>query len=117
MERKKLIDHYLERTSEKNFEIIQIRRELEAHKIPDEEIRTIVRIVDNEVQRRARVQTQNQLAQTWIWMGLVLASIGAGITIATYTGIIPTGNSFLIVYGPFLPGTSILLAGLAKRRR
>jgi hypothetical protein len=47
----------------------------------------------------------------------VLAVIGAGITIASYIGLIPMGNSFLITYGPFFGGLSILFSGMVKRRK
>jgi len=43
--------------------------------------------------------------------GAVLTFIGVGITLGTYTGLIDMGDSFLIVYGPFFGGISILFAG------
>ena len=41
MSRAKLVDFYIEKSSEKEFEIDQIRKELEARDIPNEDIKAI----------------------------------------------------------------------------
>ena len=115
MNEENLVKYYLERSENKDFQINQIRKELEPKGVSDEEIRIIVRIVDNAVQRRELNQSSNLKANEIAIAGGVLTLIGAGITVATYTGIIDMGNSFLIVYGPFFGGLSLLIMGLAKR--
>ena len=45
MSRAKLVDHYISRSREPGFEIDQIRKELAAHQIDEEEIKVIVRLV------------------------------------------------------------------------
>ena len=52
MDRKQLIDHYLQRLTEKGFEIYDVRRELEKKNVEEEEIKIIVRAVDDELQAR-----------------------------------------------------------------
>ena len=52
VDRKQRIDHYIQRLSDKNFEIYDVRRELEQQKVDEEEIKIIVRAVDAELQAR-----------------------------------------------------------------
>ncbi len=116
-DRAKIVNFYLEKLSDKNFEISDVRRDLEKNNFQEDEIKIIVRLVDNELQRRELIKSNNKASIDLISIGAILTSLGAGITIATYTGLINMGNSFLIVYGPFLGGLSILMTGLAKRAR
>jgi hypothetical protein len=117
MSRAKVIDHYLKKINDEGFDVYQIRKELEKNEVDDEEIKIIVKLVDNELQRNLKRKRESNSVKPAILMGLILMVIGAGITIATYTGIIDMGNSFLIVYGPFFGGLSILFGGLAKRKK
>ncbi len=116
MSRAKIVDYYIQKLDNKDFEIYDVRKELEKNNVGEEEIKVIVRLVDNELQRHLRTKTNNDRSNDWVWIGSILTVVGAGVTIATYTGIINMGNSFLIVYGPFLGGLSILLGGIARRR-
>lgn len=117
MSRAKMVDYFLEKSKEPNFQIDQVRKELEKNNIPEEEIKVIVRLVDNELQAKELIGSSNNKANELIIGGALLTIIGAGITIGTYTGIIDMGNSFLIVYGPFFGGIGMLLGGWAQRRK
>lgn len=117
MTRAKIIDYYLEKSLDENFEIDQVRKDLEAANVDEEEIQIIVRLVDNEIQKRVLTKSSDSGFLQLIYIGAVLAIFGAGFTIASYLGLINTGNGFLLVYGPFFGGISILLAGLAGRRK
>jgi hypothetical protein len=118
MERAKIVDHFLAKvSSEKDFNIYEVRQELEKHNFEEEEIKQIVRIVDNELQRTHQIKSNNKKATDLMWVGAVLTVIGIGVTLGTYTGLLPMGNSFLITYGPFLGGLSILFGAMAKKRR
>lgn len=110
------MDYCIEKSREKGFEIDQIRKELEERDIPEEEIRAIVRLVDNQMQNNLQIKSDNSKSNELFWAGLFLTIIGAAITIGTYTGIIYMGDSFLIVYGPFLGGISLMFGGLARKR-
>jgi hypothetical protein len=115
MKYSKLIAYYIEKSYEPDFRIDQIRKELEVENIEDEEIRTIVRIVDNSIQSRALTGYVNKSSNDLIYFGAFFTILGAAITIGTYTGIINMGNRFLIAYGPFLGGLSILITGILKK--
>lgn len=117
MDRAKIVDYYIQKIENKDFEIYQVREELTKNNFEEEEIKIIVRLVDNELQRRLRTKASDSNSNELIWIGATLTAIGAGVTIATYTGIIDMGNSFLITYGPFLGGLSILLGGFAKKKK
>ncbi|WP_420387404.1 hypothetical protein [Roseivirga sp.] len=115
MSRAKLIDHYLEQARQPDFEIDQIRKELDG-KVPEEDIRAIVRVIDSSLQTNAFKKTNNGKASELVIAGLILTLVGAGITVGTYTGLINMGDSFLIVYGPFFGGLSLLITGMTQRK-
>jgi hypothetical protein len=117
MDRRQRIDHYIQRLSDKNFEIYDVRKELESNNVAEEEIKIIVRAVDTELQNRLMASRRKDHSADFIRIGAVLMFIGAAITITTYTGIVDTRNFFIIAYGPFFGGLSILLVGLVKRKR
>lgn len=117
MDRARLIDFFLQKLNDKDFQISEIRLEMEKYNLPEEEIRTVVRIIDNEIQRRDLLRLENSKARNLTWVGVVLTGIGAFVTIATYVGLIDMGDQFLLTYGPFLGGLSILFSGLARQRR
>lgn len=114
-DRAKIVDYYLQKLDDPNFEITQVRADLERNNFDEEQIRIIVRLVDNELQRRVLTSARSSRAVEWVWVGAILTALGAGITIATYVGIIDMGDSFMLVYGPFLGGLAILFAGLARK--
>ena len=116
-DRAQIVNFYLQKISNNDFEILDIRKDLERNNFDEEEIKIIVRLVDNELQRRLLADTTNKRSIDLVYIGAVIALVGLIVTVGTYTGMINTGNSFLIAYGPFFGGLSILFAGLAKKRR
>lgn len=114
-ERAKIVDFYLRRIDDSNFDLSIVRKELESNGIPKEEIRVIIRLIDSEIQRRLQVKETNRYALKMIAVGSILTGLGVVITVFTYTGLLNMGNSFLIAWGPILAGLSIVLTGLAKR--
>ena len=116
MSRAQLVDYYIEKSKEQGFEIDQIRKELEDRNIPDDEIKAIVRLVDNQLQNDLLIKSNNSKSNELFWAGLVITIIGAAITIGTYTGMINMGDSFLFVYGPFFGGLSLMFGGWARKR-
>lgn len=116
-DRAKVVDFYLQRAGHKGFDISTVRSDLERHNVNEEEIRIIVRLVDNEHQQRLLKAADQKRANDLVYTGGVITLIGASITIATYTGLINMGDSFLIVYGPFLAGLSVMVSGVAKRKK
>jgi hypothetical protein len=116
MSRAKIIDYYLEKAQNEGFEIDEIKRDLSKNNVDEEEIKVIVRLVDNEMQRRMSRNAETKKSNNLVSIGLIVTAIGAAITLGTFTGMINTGRSFIIAYGPFLAGLSILAGGLAKRK-
>lgn len=116
MSRAKLVDYYIEKSKHPDFEIDHIRKELKNRNLPEKEIRVIVRLVDDALQHEMYTKTNNNKAREITVAGIFLMALGAGITIATYTNLIPSGTSYLIVYGPFFVGLSLFLGGLASKK-
>ena len=114
---KQRIDHYIQRLSEKNFEIYDVRRELEQQKVDEEEIKIIVRAVDAELQARLLRTTNPDYTALLIRMGIILTLIGLTLGLAIVVCIINTGVFFLFAYGSFFGGISMLLVGMFKRKK
>ena len=115
MDRKQTIDHYIQRLSDKKFEIYQVRKELEQQNVDEAEIKLIVRAVDDEIQRRLHTRNSKDYAGEFIRFGVILMIIGGLITAASLLHLVNTKNLLFLAYGPFFIGLSILLVGLFKR--
>lgn len=111
-----MVDFFLQKIDDKTFEISGVRKELERNKIDEEEIRIIVKLVDEELQRRLLASSSHKRSQEIVYAGAALTLVGVLITLGTYTGVIEMGHSFLVVYGPFLGGLSMMVVGLARGR-
>ncbi len=96
VDRKQRIDHYIQRLSDKNFEIYDVRRELEQQKVDEEEIKIIVRAVDAELQARLLRSTNPDYTALFIRMGIILILIGLALGLATVAGIINAGVFFML---------------------
>lgn len=116
MDRARIVDYYLEKVDGRNFDLFDARKEMEKNQVDEQEIKTIIRLLDNELQRRMIYEAQNKQATAIFWVGAVITVVGAVITLGTFFDIIPMGNSFMIAYGPFLSGLAIMFSGLAKKR-
>lgn len=117
MERAKVINYYLQKVNDKNFDLYDVRKELEKNNIEDDEIRIIVRLLDNEIQRRLLQGAHRDKSKEIIGIGAVLTLGVLAFTIGTFTGILNTGDSFLIVYGPVVAGILILVGGFSLRKK
>jgi len=95
----------------------EIRKALESKNIEEAQIKAIIRTIDNKVLGEATEKSKNLKAKEIIYLGLFITVVGIFITIATYTGMINMGDSFLLAYGPILGGIAILLTGLAKYQK
>ncbi len=115
MSRAKIIDHYLNRIQAGEIEIIKVRQELESHKVPEDEIRIIMRLVDNALQRQLRINQSNASQNTLLWSGAALTATALLVMAGTYTGFIPARFIF-VPYGAVLSGVSMVISALAKRR-
>lgn len=117
MDRQQRIDHYIKRLSEKGFEIYDVRRDLESQNVEEEEIKVIVRAVDEELQKRLLAGATKDQAASFIRFGVILALIGALLLVLSATRIIYIGEYIFIGYGPFFIGLGMLFVGLLKKQR
>jgi hypothetical protein len=116
MDRAKIVDHYLSKVNDKDFSVFDVRKELERNNVDEQEIKVIVRLVDNELQRRITGKSAVNKSKEIMWFGGVITTAGLILTIGTYTGAMEMGDHFLLAYGPILGGLSILFYGMGKRR-
>ncbi len=116
MDRKQRIDHYVQRLSDKKFQIYDVRLELEQQKVDEEEIKFIVRAVDEELQNRLLSAQSRDQSTMFVRLGIILMVVGTAITVAFVTDALKTKSFMFLTYGPFIIGVSMLLVGLFKRR-
>lgn len=95
-------------------------KELEA------KLRSVLPLAPPSVEEQARLDalrgeakvTAGKRGRTQMVIGAVLAVIGLGITIWTYTAASsnPTGGSYFVAYGPIIFGAFLFFQGLAASR-
>ena len=116
MSHQPIIDHYLERSLQPGFEIDQVRKELEANRVPETDIRMIVYEVDHALQLRLKEKTTQRQKTQLTLAGGILTVAGVIITVGSFLGFFSVG-SVIILYGPLFGGVSLLAGGELKRRR
>lgn len=117
-QKEEIINYYFQRFDEKDFEISQVHRDLEKRNVEPEEIKNIVRIVEDEFQRYIKFKGEKAKGNGMVWIGVFLMIVGVGVTLLSNRGLIDLGSRFaLFSYGPFLGGLSFIFIGLSKRLR
>lgn len=104
-------------SQEKGFEIDQVRKELEANDVPEEEIRIIVRKVDEQVQIQAVNKSSRIKGMQLIIAGAILVVVGMIIFLITTLGNIDLGDAALFLCGQVVGGGSLIATGLAWRKQ
>ncbi|MDN4164066.1 hypothetical protein QWY31_01065 [Cytophagales bacterium LB-30] len=110
MDRVQIVDFYINRIANEKFEIDQVRKDLEANNFEEEEIKIIVRLVDNELQRRLLKKGNDESRIELSGVGVILTSLGAAIMFLSYLGVIDSGHSRIWDMAPLLSGLSILFS-------
>ena len=95
----------------------EIRAELAATGLKPEEIRIIIRKVDERVLKSETENRHTAKAAQFHRVGLILAVCGLLITIGFNTGIIRTGLPPWLVYSPFLAGILMMFYGRMLQRK
>ncbi|MBL4587255.1 MAG: hypothetical protein JKX84_09405 [Flavobacteriales bacterium] len=116
MTRAEYINHFIAKSKDPKFEFSSVRKELEAQKVDPEEIKIIVRSVDNVVQYEAIKETNNLKGKEVIYSGAALLTFGLFMTVGNYTGFIDFGNVYVIAWGPVLAGGGMIFAGLSQQQ-
>jgi hypothetical protein len=95
----------------------EIRADLKAEGMKEEDIRTLIRQVDARVLDAAVKGTRPDRTRLWYRTGLVLALAGLALTIAFNQGWVLRGFPPMAVYAPFLLGILIMFYGRMQQRR
>ncbi len=94
-----------------------IREELLATGMSPEEVKALIRQVDERVLIETTKQGGAEKAQQWYRLGLILAVLGLIISIAYNAGIILETRPALLVYSPFFAGILVMVYGRILQRR
>ena len=94
-----------------------IREELLATGMSEEEVRVLIRQVDERVLSETVKQGVPDRAQQWYRFGLILAVLGLILSIAYNAGIILETRSALLVYSPFFAGILVMVYGRILQRK
>ncbi|GAB2498264.1 acetate uptake transporter family protein [Algoriphagus taiwanensis] len=111
------IDYYLNKIQEKDFDLGEVRKAMEKENFPEEEIRSVIKRLDNELQRQAFDQVNRSNRINLMGLGLVLIALGLVVTLGTFLGLIPSGNSFILAYGPIFGGLGITVSAYLSKKR
>ncbi len=109
-----IIKRYIEKSTHKNFQINQVRKELEARDIPEAEIRAIVKSVDYEVQKNAVAKSTLNGGNELVLVGVISIVIGVGVL--AYFLIWGGGLIWIFIF-LITGGISLVMAGLAKKKK
>jgi hypothetical protein len=110
-----LIDHFVKRLQSGEITFDKVRPELVQRGIAEDEIKAIVRQVDEELQNRmlSGQTSSNRL----IVGGIVVLTIGLIITISAYVGFFSTIRAYIgFGYLPILIGISMIISGVRRRK-
>jgi hypothetical protein len=94
-----------------------IRNELEESGMNDGEISSLLRQVDERVLGETVKQGDQDRAQQWYRIGLILAVIGLILSIAYNAGIILAYLPALLIYTPFFAGILVMFYGRSLRKK
>jgi len=103
-----IIDEYVEKRKN-GLDFSEIRKELKNLNLTSEEIRIIVREIDNQVINDELYKSKNTLVNEMKYIGLFLMLGGGFVTVASYFGLIDTNGYYVISYGPIIGGYLIYL--------
>lgn len=106
-------EYYTKKIEGQSFS--EIRKELEVKGLTKEQIKAVIRSIDNRVISGELSKSNKSAGRQLIYMGLVLTTLGLFITIGTYSGFINMGDSFMLSYGPIFGGVGLIGIGMNKR--
>lgn len=117
MNRSQYIEHFIGRLNEKDFTILTVRKELQQKGLEEPEIKAIVRAVDEEMQRQLTEQPTDKQVKMLVYVGAVLIVIGIGVYLLSSVGIIDTGQSYVVTYGPIFVGMAMCIGGMRRLKK
>lgn len=94
-----------------------IRKDLLESGMAEEEIRGLIRQVDQKVLNEATTIEDRKRAQQWYRAGFVLALIGLILSLAYNSGNLFENLPALVLYAPFFAGIIVMIYGKAILRK
>ena len=99
------------------MDMSEIRRQLFEKGYSEDEVTTIVRMIDRAQDKAFQQEASNSRSGFLIVSGGFLLAIGLGLTISTWVRAVQAGGgTYVLMYGAILTGFGSMLAGLAMRR-
>lgn len=95
----------------------EIRNELTQRGVDEEGVRIVIRSIDNKILSGEYSKTANSKKSAFFWIGLVVFLLGLFLTLGTYTGVINTGNSYIVAFGPLLGGLFLMSSGTIRSKK
>ncbi len=107
--------NYLDRFEDARYTIRNLRQDLVREGLPEDEIRSIIRQVDDLLLERVRESERKR--NSWLLKlgGILLFIISACMSLSFVGSFF--GIAYFLYYGPLATGTALFLAGVAKSRQ
>jgi hypothetical protein len=112
-----LVSDYVHKVQTGQITFDRVRQELVQRGVDEQDIKVIVRLVDDELQSQLLSRSNVGSFNNLIVIGIVVAAIGLIFTIASLAGLFASGSSFVVIiaYGPILAGLAMIFAGWRRR--
>jgi hypothetical protein len=95
----------------------EMRKDLSASGMADEELSQLIRQVDERVLKANIEQGDRNRAQQWYRSGFILAAVGLLLSIGYNVGVMLTTLPSLAVYSPFVAGILLMFYGRMLQRK
>lgn len=117
--KEKLVEVYLTRIRNNEIEFDQIRKELEAKKVDNQIISSVVKEVDQILRTELSIRDTGTRANKLLFFGGVTVLFGGVLTIGSLFGWFSNSGIAVgvIAYGPLLGGIAIIVAALQTKAR
>ncbi len=112
----KIIEDYYQKVIE-GLSFDEIRPTLQKQDFTEDEIKLIIRKVDDRVLAHDTSKPKSKFGAIIMWAGLGLMGIGVALTLANFYHLINLGNTYLNLYGPFIAGMIVYILGKNRIRK
>jgi len=102
---------FTEKILNKEMEFSDMRKTLKSQDIDDQEIKTVISLVDRKVQREELRKVERQKGKSLFYVGIVIVSLALILTIGSFTGLIDLKGYGIIAYGPIAAGLIMIFKG------
>lgn len=109
-----IVDRYFQE-KRKGKDFSEIRRELKSQRFTDEEVASIVRLIDAKLIHEAEHVFHVQERDWAKIMGICLIAVGVLVTLYTFVTADKTGGKFVLFYGPVVSGIGLIFTKKRKR--